>query len=204
LKEEMSGNSHTKDVTMKMTRTHSLIAAAVCLLAVMAHASDSKIEKKQTEIHTMVQDTLQRLYTAQPNAKSAVEGAAGYAVFSSTVAKIGLAGSGDGQGLAVDNGSKNQTFMKMLQLQGGLGFSVEKLRVVFVFDNEKAFNDFVNAGWQWGGQANAAAKTAEKGGAKAGAASVSDGVWMYQLTDKGLALDFSAGGTKYYKDKALN
>jgi lipid-binding SYLF domain-containing protein len=200
----MNGDSHPKDVTMKTTRTHSLIAAAVCLLAVMAHASEAKNEKKQTEIRSMAQDTLQRLYTAQPNAKSAVEGSAGYAVFSSTVAKIGLAGSGDGEGLAVDNATKNQTFMKMLQLQGGLGFSVEKLRIVFVFDNEKVFNDFVNSGWQWGGQANAAAKTADKGGAKAGAASVSDGVWMYQLTEKGLALDFSAGGTKYYKDKALN
>jgi hypothetical protein len=72
LKEEMSGNSHTKDVTMKTTRTHSLIAAAVCLLAVMAHASDSKIEKKQKEIRTMAQDTLQRLYKANqtPNRRS--------------------------------------------------------------------------------------------------------------------------------------
>ena len=128
----------------------------------MAHASEAKNEKKQTEIRTMAQDTLQRLYTAQPNAKSAVEGAAGYAVFSSTVAKLGLAGSGDGEGLAVDNATKNQTFMKMLQLQGGLGFSVEKLRIVFVFDNEKVLNSFVNSGWQWGGQANAAAKTADK------------------------------------------
>jgi len=200
----MSGNSHTKDMTMKTTRTHSLIAAAVCLLAVMAHASDSKIEKKQKEIRTMAQDTLQRLYTAQPNAKLAVEGAAGYAVFSNLGVKIGLAGSGDGQGLAVDNESKNETFMKMLQLQAGLGFSVERFRVVFVFDNQKAFNSFVNSGWQFGGQATAAAKTADKGGARAGAASVSDGVWMYQLTEKGLALDISAGSTKYYKDDALN
>jgi hypothetical protein len=31
LKDEMNGNSHTKDVTMKTTRTHSFIAAAVLL-----------------------------------------------------------------------------------------------------------------------------------------------------------------------------
>jgi hypothetical protein len=38
----------------------------------------------------------------------------------------------------------------------------------------------------------------------AGAASVSGGVWMYQLTDKGLALEITAKSTKYYKDDELN
>ena len=51
----------------------------------------------------------------------------------------------------------------------------------------------------------AAAQTSpEKGGAMAGAASVSEGVWMYQLTDKGLALELTGKGTKYSKDKDLN
>ncbi|MGC1650408.1 MAG: hypothetical protein WA741_31680 [Candidatus Sulfotelmatobacter sp.] len=38
----------------------------------------------------------------------------------------------------------------------------------------------------------------------AGAASVSDGVWMYQLTDKGLAGEITAKSTKYYKGDDLN
>jgi hypothetical protein len=36
----------------------------------------------------MAQDTLQRLYKADPEAKGAVEGAAGYAAFSNTGVKI--------------------------------------------------------------------------------------------------------------------
>ena len=192
-------------MAMKTTRTHSLIAAAlVCALVVMAHASDTKIENKQKDIRNMAQDTLQRLYKAEPKAESAVAAAAGYAVFSNLGVKILVAGSGTGQGLAVDNKSKRETFMKMLELQAGLGMGVKKFRVVFVFDNEKVFNSFVNSGWQFGGQATAAAKTGDKGGAMAGAVSVSDGVWMYQLTDKGLALEITAKSTKYYKDDALN
>jgi hypothetical protein len=35
---------------------------------------------------------------------------------------------------------------------------VEKLRVVFVFDNERAFNSFVDSGWEFGGQSSFAAK----------------------------------------------
>ena len=30
------------------------------------------------------------------------------------------------------------------------------------------------------------------------------GVWMYQLTSDGLALELTGKGTKYYKDDALN
>jgi len=33
-----------------------------------------------------------------------------------------------------------------------------------------------------------------------GAASVSEGLWVYQLTDKGLALEITAKRTKYSKD----
>jgi lipid-binding SYLF domain-containing protein len=192
-------------MTMKAMHTHILVAAAmVCALAVIAHASDPKIEKKQNDIRNMARDTLQRLYKADPKAKSAVEGAAGHAVFSNLGIKILVAGSGNGKGIAVDNKSKQETFMKMLELQAGLGMGVKKFSVVFVFDNEKVFNSFVNSGWQFGGQATAAAKSGDKGGAMEGAASVSDGVWMYQLTDKGLALEITAKSTKYYKDDDLN
>lgn len=156
------------------------------------------------QIRKMAQDTLQLLYKSAPAAQQAVRSAAGYAVFSNTGVKILLAGSGKGAGLAFDNATKKQTFMKMIELQAGLGFGVKKFRVVFVFDNQKALNSFVNSGWQFGGQATAAAKTKDKGGAMSGAAAVADGVSMYQLTDKGLAAEITAKGTKYYKDDELN
>ncbi len=50
----------------------------------------------------------------------------------------------------------------------------------------------------------AVAKAADKGDAFAGAMSVKPGVWLYQLTDDGLALELTAKGTKYYKDDELN
>ena len=152
----------------------------------------------------MAEDTLRQLYKAEPKTKAAISHAAGYAVFSNMGVKILLAGSGNGKGIAVNSKTKQETFMKMLQVQAGLGVGVKKFRVVFVFDNEKALDSSVNSGWQLGGQSTAAAKTGDKGGSKAGAASVSEGVWMYQLTDKGLAAEISATGTKYYKDGDLN
>ena len=184
-----------------------LIASLIGLFAVSAFAADDEKEKEEdrTEIRQMVQDTLTRLYKAQPAAKTAVEKGYGYAVFSNTGVKILLGGSGKGKGLAVNNKTKQETFMKMLELQAGLGMGVKKFRVVFVFENQKAFDSFVNSGWEFGGQTSAAAKTSpDKGGSMEGAASVSEGVWMYQLTDKGLALEITAKGTKYSKDDDLN
>jgi lipid-binding SYLF domain-containing protein len=188
---------------MKVSR---FLIVLLCLVGVAAVAADEKDkDKERTEIRKMSQETLTRLYKEQPSAKAAVEKAYGYAVFSNTGIKILLGGSGNGKGVAIKNQGKSETFMKMLEIQAGLGMGVKKFRVIFVFDSQKAFDGFVNSGWEFGGQADAAAKTSpDKGGSMAGAASVSEGVWMYQLTDKGLALELTGKGTKYSKDKDLN
>jgi lipid-binding SYLF domain-containing protein len=181
-----------------------IIVAVVCASTLTARAADDKKAKEQKEVRKVAQKILQQLYKAEPAAKAAVERAAGYAVFNNMGVKILFAGSGRGKGIAVDNKTKKQTFMKMIELQAGFGIGVKKFNVVFVFDSDKVLNSFINSGWEFGGQATAAAKTQDKGGAMAGAASVSDGVWMYQMTEKGLAAEITAKSTKYYKDDDLN
>jgi lipid-binding SYLF domain-containing protein len=165
---------------------------------------EDKVAQERAEIRKMAKDTLVRLYKAQPSAKKAVQSAAGYAVFSNFGMKIFVAGGGSGKGVALSNTSKKETFMKMVEVQAGLGMGIKKFRLVWVFENTKDLDSFINSGWELGGQATAAAKAGEKGGAFAGAMSVAPGVWLYQLTDKGLALELTAKGTKYYKDDKLN
>ena len=178
----------------------------LCVVTLSMGADDAKENaEKRTQIQKMANDTLARLYKADPAARAAVQKGYGYAVFSNMGVKILFGGSGNGKGMAVNNQTKQQTYMKMFEIQAGLGFGVKKFSVIFVFDNAKAFNGFVNSGWELGGQTSAAAKTSpEKGGSMQGAASVEDGVWMYQMTDKGLALEITAKGTKYSKDDDLN
>ena len=180
-----------------------IMLVLVCASALLAHAGDDKA-KNQDKVRKTAQKTLQQLYKAQPSAKAAVEKAAGYAVFNNMGVKILFAGSGKGKGMAVNNQTKKETFMKMVELQAGLGMGVKKFNVIFVFDNDKVLDSFINSGWEFGGQATAAAKTGDNGGSMAGAASVSDGVWMYQTTEKGLAAEITAKSTKYYKDDDLN
>lgn len=181
-----------------------LIAAIwLAVTASPAIAEDKKEEKRQ-EIRSMATKTLARLYEIRPSAKAGIESAAGYGVFSDFGVKIFVAGGGKGKGVVVNNKTKQETFMKMVEVQAGLGVSVKKFSVVFVFEHEEGLNDFINKGWEFGGQTTAAAKVGEKGASFSGAVSVSPGVWMYQMTDTGLAIDITGKGTKYYKDKKLN
>jgi len=191
--------------THSMGKMRIIVGLAVMALLIAAvPAWGASKAQKQQEVQKMSRETLAKLYRVQPSAKKAVEGAAGYATFSNFGMKIFVAGGGSGSGMAVDNKTKKTTYMKMVEVQAGLGMGIKKFRVVFVFDTQKALNDFVNSGWEFGGQTTAAAKSGDQGISLTGAVSVAPGVWMYQLTDTGLAAEITGKGTKYYKDSDLN
>jgi len=188
-----------------MTKKVLLIFAAVWLaFAVSIAFADDKKEKERENVRSMATKTLSLLYEVRPSAEAGIESAAGYGVFSNFGMKIFVAGSGKGKGVVVNNKTNQETFMKMVEVQAGLGMGIKKFKVVFVFEQEQALNNFVNKGWEFGGQATVAATAKDKGASFAEAVSVSPGVWMYQLTKTGIAAEITGKGTKYYKDKKLN
>ncbi len=185
-------------------KRRSLVGLFACTLAAPGFARSADKASSQAEVRKAAQDALSAVYKAQPAARKAVESAAGYAAFSNFGMKILVAGGGSGKGIAVNNKTKATTYMKMAEVQAGIGFGVKKFKLVWVFETDKALNDFVNSGWELGAQATAAVKSGDKGSSYQGAVSVAPGVWLYQLTDDGLALELTAKGTRYYKDNDLN
>lgn len=175
------------------------VAAAAPALAIAASKDEDRAEVKKA-----ANDALAAVYKVRPAARKAVESAAGYAAFSNFGVKILLAGSGTGKGVAVNNKTKATTYMRMAELQAGLGFGIKKFHLVWVFDTEQALNKFVNSGWEIGAQATASAKAGDKGASYQGAVAVSPGVWLYQVSGDSLAVELTAKGTKYYKDSDLN
>ena len=173
------------------------------LLFVSPAGAASKNEKREN-VRKAVNKILERLYKAQPSSRKIIQDAAGYAVFSNFGMKIFLLGGGKGKGLAHNNRTGKDTFMKMVEVQGGLGLGIKKFAVIWVFEKEKDFKEFVDTGVEIGAQYTAAAKHAKEGGALAGAITIRPGVWLYQLTGKGLALDLTIKGTRYYQDSDLN
>ena len=128
-------------VSRFLIRSRFVVTSLFCVLPVDAFVNYK--EDKRVDIQKMSEDTLHRLYKAEPPAKEVVEKACGYAVFYDT---------GNGRGMAVNNKTKRKTFMKMFEIHEGSGTGVEKFRYVFVFDNEKVFYDSVNSGWESGRQ----------------------------------------------------
>jgi lipid-binding SYLF domain-containing protein len=181
------------------------VVIAFGFIPTLSHAEMSAKEKDsaRAEIRKDVKATLNKLYKLQPKSKSLIGGAAGYAVINNFGVKILVAGSGTGKGIAYDKSGK-ETFMKMAELQAGLGMGAKKFSLVWVFENEAGLKKFISGSFEMSGQANATAQVDKKGAAYAGAAAVSPGVWLYQLQGDGLSLELTAKGTKYYLYDELN
>jgi len=177
---------------------------AVSLLAVGLSSAKDSADQQREKIRKMASQTLMDLYKLQPGAQGAIQQSAGYAVFSNLSVNLLLLSTARGGGLAANSKTRQETFMKMLSVGAGFGAGVKDSRVIFVFETDNALANFVNSGWDASGQADAAAKTSKTGGAYSGATSVSPGVWVYQITKKGLALQATLQGTKYSKDDDLN
>src|SRR5215470_13060274 len=177
--------------------------AVILMAAGVANAGDSP-DQKRDKSRKMAAQTLQDLYKLEPTAQSALHKSAGYAVFNNMGTNLLLLSTARGAGIAVNSQTKQETFMKMISAGAGLGVGVKDYRVVFVFENDKALAQFLDSGWSGSAQADAAAKAGEKGGAYSGAVEVAPGVWVYQITKNGLALQLTLQGTKYYKDDDLN
>lgn len=186
---------------MKSKITASILTIA--LLTGIAFAKNSAEEKRE-KTRKMATETLQELYKHKPSAESAIQNAAGYAVFNNMGANLLLVSTARGAGIAVNSKTKEETFMKMVSAGAGLGLGVKDYRVVFVFENEDALNRFINKGWSGSAQADAAAKAGDAGGAYSGAVEMEPGLWVYQITKDGLALQITLQETKYSKDKDLN
>lgn len=167
--------------------------------------STSEKNEARNSIWAMSQQTLGELFKNEPAAKSKIMDAEGYAVFSDFGFKVMFMGAAKGKGVAVDNATQKQTYMKMVELQPGLGLGGQNFRVILIFDNKDAFSSFLSSGWEFGTSALASAEDEKgEGAGGAGALILEDGVHIYQLNEEGLIVGVSITGAKYYNDDDLN
>ncbi len=183
----------------------ALFVASPVMLAQEAEGEESpewkstKAEYKRQKIDELAKGAMDALFEKNDKAKNLYESAHGYAVFDNIKIAFGLSGGG-GTGVAVTRENGARTYMKMGTAGIGVGLGGQQYQVVFLLQDQKTFNSFVDKGWQ----ADAAAKAA------AGTAGVNvktgfvNGLAIYQMTDKGLIANADVSGTKYWKYKKLN
>jgi len=184
------------------TRLAWLLVVFSLVIAGPAFAK-SKTEKKRDKILAMREEVLEKLYETDPGAQKRIESSLAYGVFSNVGVNLFFVSAGGGNGVVEDKKGK-RTYMKMGQAGVGLGLGVKDFRGIFIFNNQAKLDAFLEKGWDFGAEADAAAKSGEKGGAAARAANLSEGVEVIQMTETGLALQATLNGTKYWKDDDLN
>ena len=161
--------------------------------------------ERQGYVKDMRSETLKMLYDYKPSASAQLSEAVGYAVFSNINSNLLLLSTGSGYGVVHDNESGEDTYMRMASAGIGIGLGIKDFRGVIVFDNRKTLDSFIENGWDFTGQADAAAKSGDKGGQLlSGTVNTDLGITVYQFTENGLVAQATLQGTKYWVDKNLN
>ena len=185
----------------KSLQFFALVAVGLLVTACMGAKGNTQAEKR-AYVDNMKNQSLAELYKAKPNAKAQMSSMAGYAVFNSINTNLFLLSTASGYGVAESGGKK--TYMKMYSAGIGPGLGIKDYRVVFMFRNMETYNKFVEEGWEFGGSADAAAKSGEKGGEAGAQGSIDSDIVIYTMTEAGIALQATVAGTKYWKDDELN
>jgi len=189
----------------KTVRCIAAFAAFVLVLSTTSSLSAEeswkslKHESKRMKIDETAQEALNTLFASSPKAENLFEMSYGWAVFDNLKLAFGFSGGG-GNGVAKARESGEKTYMKMGTAGIGLGLGINKYQVVFLFQDSQTYDNFVNKGWQ----ADAGATASAGKNAAEVKTDFSNGLAIYQITDKGLMALADIAGTKYWKNKKLN
>ena len=162
-------------------------------------SAELKEESKRVKIDEVAKETLDKLFAENAKSKSLYDDAVGWAVFDNTKVAFGLSGGG-GNGVAVSKTTGKKAYMKMGTGGVGLGIGVNKYQVVFLFQDEQTLKNFIEKGWQ----ADAGATASAGKEAAEAKTNFTNGLAIYQLTEKGLMLNADIAGTKYWLNDKLN
>lgn len=161
--------------------------------------SNAEVLERRQQILDMSKLALEKLHAENPAAKAEIQAAHGYAVFDvSTVNALVLVGA-RGKGIVVDNKTGKRTFMRTTRGGTGPGIGYQRLYQVFVFKSEAALAQF-KLGDKGGADVSGSATLGTSGKQY----SLNPNITVYQVSDKGYAVQANWGGTAYLVDPDLN
>ncbi len=185
-----------------MKKIFTALTLLLCLFTTTAFAAS--VAEQRAQINELHDKTLARLYEKYPHARRVISQCYAYATLSNSGVKVLFIGSSHGRGLAVNNQTGERVYLRMKELSAGLGLGAKEYNLIFLLNTRDAWENFIIGKTRFGVSAEASADDGISGGTIEGAEYVAPGVWVFQMTTKGLALDATLKGTKIYKDKKLN
>ncbi len=187
-----------------MKKISVLIAAVLVLITSTVFAAKGTPAEQRAEIDNLQAQTLARLYEKYPAAERVLRECYAYATLSNSGVKVLIFGNAHGRGAAINNETGEKVYLRMKEISAGLGIGATEYDLVFVLEDKEAWDSFIVGKTRFGTQAQASASDGSAGGTIEDADFVAKGVWVYQMTKKGLSLEATLSGIKIYADKKLN
>ena len=166
-----------------------------------AKKSPDEVRAKLDEMSTQV---LERMYEKYPSSEEAVKDSYAYCTISASGVKWGFYGDDHGRGVAVNNETGERIYVKMKEVSLGLNFGAKEYDLLFVIQNQEAWDRFISGNIKFGTEVSAQASDGVNGDTFADATIVANGVWVYQLDKKGLAVELSFKGARISPFRSLN
>jgi len=181
-----------------------LILFALVLMTASTVFAKKSPEEIRAKLDEMSEQVLERMYEKYPSSEKAVENAYGYCTISASGVKWGFFGDDHGRGVAVNKQTDERIYMKMKEVSLGVNFGAKEYDLLFVIINEEAWNRFISGNIKFGTEVSAQASDGVNGDTFANAKIIANGVWVYQLDKKGLAVELSFKGARISPYRTLN
>ena len=181
-----------------------ILFALVLMTASTVFAAKETPDDLRAKLNNMSVQVLNRMYQKYPSSASAVQNSYAYCTLSASSVKWGFWGDDRGRGVAVNNYTGQRVYVKMKELSLGLNFGAKEYDLLFVIANKAAWDRFISGNIKFGTEVSAQVSDGVTGDTFANATIVANGVWVYQLDKKGLAVEFSLKGAQISPYKTLN
>ena len=187
-----------------MKKILAALTVMLCLVAVTTTTFAASPAEQRRHIDELSFKALNKLYEKYPHAQRVINNCYAWATLSNSGVKVLFVGSSRGRGVAVNNSTGERVYLRMNELSAGVGIGAKEYNLIFIISTRDAWDNFIIGKTRFGASAEASADDGVSGGTVEGAEYVAPGVWVFQMTTKGLALEATLKGTKIYKDKKLN
>ena len=181
-----------------------LILFALVLMTASTVFAEKSPEQQRAELDQMRWQVLERMYQKYPSSQSAIQNIYAYCTISASSVKWGFFGDDHGRGVAFNNYTGEKIYVKMKEVSLGLNFGAKEYDLLFLITNKNSWDKFISGNIKFGAEVSAQATDGVNGDAFAEAHIVADGVWVYQLDKKGLAVEFSMKGARISPYRTLN
>ena len=182
----------------------SIISVALILILSAGIASAKTPEEKRAKLDKMSVEVIERVCKKYPAARERLENCYAYATLSNSSIKYGFWGTDHGRGVAVNKITGEKIYVKMREVTVGLNFGAKEYDLLFIIDDETAWQRFISGNIKFGSEAVFTASDGVNGISESTASISARGVKVYQLTKKALAIELTFKGARIRPFRTLN